>query len=179
MIAASGDPCPCEGDSPEGAPGPVEDDEAVIRFVPYWNWLLRNGAGDLVLDQAAFPQQELEGKLGKSVSVLRSMTDPPEIARRAIHRNREPKWADDPVAARGGVRPMRHLHDNAGRREICVNADPISDVLGHCPTHASILRATPPLDRDQRLHWAKLRLALASAFTDIAHVSGSLVSGLG
>ncbi len=178
MTAASGDPCPCEGKSPEGAPGAVKDAEAVIQFVPYSSWLLRNGGGHLVLDQSAFPQQELEGKDSKSVSVLRDMTEPSEIAGRAARRNREPKWTDDPVVARGGVLPICRLQDTAGRREVCVNADPITDDLGHCPTHASILRATPPLDRTQRLRWAKLRLALASNFTDIAHVSGNTVSGL-
>jgi hypothetical protein len=81
-------------------------------------------------------------------------TAPPETARRAQAVNREPKWSSDPVLARGSVISLRNIRDTEGRREVCVNADPTTDQndkLGACPTHASILRADPPLDVTQRL----------------------------
>lgn len=170
---ASPEPCPCEGNSPDGAPGPVRDEETVIRFVPLRGWVARSGTGRAELTVAAFPEQELEGRNGRSVSVLRTSTEPEDLARRAAARNREPAWAGDPVVARGPVGPMRQLRDGAKRREICVNADPVKDDLGHCATHASILRSDPPPDRTRRLQRAKLRLVLASVFIEIAHLSGA------
>jgi len=173
------DICPCESDSPPGAPGPVSHEESVIRFVPSKNWIVRGAAGQAELSVAAFPEQELEAKKGKSVSVLRCMTEAAELERRAVARNREPSWADDPVVARGTVATMRQLCDGMNRREICVNADPITDELGHCPTHASILRSNPPPDRSQRLQRAMLRLALASLFVEVAHLSGHPITDWG
>lgn len=172
-MSATPEPCPCEGNAPDGAPGPVADDETVIRIVPLRGWLARSGTGRAELTSAAFPEDELEGKKGKSASVLRPMTEPAELARRAAARNREEAWANDPVVARGLVRPMRQLRDGADRREICVNADPVTDALGPCSTHASILRSVPLPDRSKRLERAKLRLALASVFIEIAHLSGA------
>jgi hypothetical protein len=154
----------------------VEDDEAVVRFVPRRDWIVRSGTGRAELTVAAFPEQELEGRKGKSVSVLRSITEPGELARRAVGRNREPAWDSDPVIARGLVGPMRQLRDHAERREVCVNADPITDDFGICPTHASILRSDPPPDRSQRLQRAKLRLALTTSFADVSHLSGRAIT---
>jgi len=175
-MSAPPEPCPCERNSPDGAPGPVADGETVIRFVPLQDWVARSGTGRAELTVAAFPEEELEGRKGKSVSVLRPMTGPAELVRRAVARNREAAWAGDPVVARGSVGPMRQLRDGEERREICVNADPITDELGHCPTHASILRSNPPPDRSQRLQRAKLRLALVSVFLDVAHLSGDPIT---
>ncbi len=170
-MSAAPEPCPCEGNAPDGAPGPVADDETVIRIVPLRGWLARSGTGRAELTSAAFPEDELEGKKGKSASVLRPMTAAAELAQRAAARNREEAWASDPVVARGLVGPMRQLCDGAARREICVNADPVTDALGSCSTHASILRSVPLPDRSKRLERAKLRLALASVFAEIAHLS--------
>jgi len=178
-MTTAAEPCPGEALAPRPAPSPVGDDETVIRFVPLRGWLAYDGSGHVELTSAAFPEQELEGRKGKSVSVLRHMTAPQEILRRAVARNREPAWANDPVVARGRVLSMRQLRDCAGRREICVNADPITDNLGQCPTHAGILRSDPLPDRSRRLERARLRLALASIFFDVAHLSGSPVADRG
>ncbi len=178
-MSAAPEPCPCEGHAPDGAPGPVADDETVIRIVPLRGWLARGAAGQAELSVAAFPEQELEGKNGKSVSVLRPMTEPADLARRAAARNREDAWAGDPVVARGSAGSMRQLRDGAGRREICVNADPVTDALGPCSTHASILRSDPPPDRTRRLQRAKLRLALASVFVEVVHLSGHPITDWG
>jgi hypothetical protein len=74
---------------------------------------------------------------------------------------------------------MRKIRDAEGRREVCVNADPTTDEndkLGPCPSHASILRANPPLDPTQRLEWQILRVKLAEQFTNIRHQSGAEVN---
>ena len=151
------------------------DDEFVLRFVPSSAWLIHDEAGRATLSTAAFPAEELEGKRDKSISVLRGMTPPPEIQRRAGSRNLEPGWKSDPVAARAVVQKLRALQDASGRREICVNADPTTDRLGPCPTHASILRSVPPRDPSPRTERAKLRFALTRIFADLAHISGSAV----
>lgn len=165
-------PCPCERIAPEGAPGPVADTETVIRFVPVAAWIAWDGEGKARLRPVAFPEDELKGSGDKSVSVLRGMTPSGEISRRAAARNKEPAWANDPVTAEASVLTLRQLLDKRQRREMCVNADPLETDLGFCPTHASILRAYPPLDKEQRLAWAVLRLKLATAFSEALHCSG-------
>jgi hypothetical protein len=135
--------------------------------------------GRAALTVAAFPEQEFGGKEGKSVSVLRPMTEVEELTRRATGRNREPAWQNDPVVARGSVGPLRSLRDHTGRREICVNADPLTDDLGFCRTHSSILRSDPPPDRSQRMQRAKLRLALVTIFSDVFHLSGRALADWG
>ena len=142
------DPCPCEQAAPDGAPGPVGDDETVIRHVPVAFWVTWDAKGRARLTQAAFPQDELRGRHGKSVSVLRGMTPPQEVAQRGASLNKEAAWVDDPVAAKARVGGLRHVLDKQQRRELCVNADPEESAIGFCPTHASVLRACPPPDRD-------------------------------
>lgn len=171
-------PCPCERDAPEGAPGPVEDTETVIRFVPSTAWIAWDEAGQAKLRPAAFPQDELQGGKGKSVSVLRGMTPPEEVAQRAATRTRESAWSGNPATAAALVLTLRQLLDQRERREICINADPVDTELGFCSTHASILRADPPLDKTQRLAWAILRLKLATAFGHAMHCSGQPVAPL-
>jgi hypothetical protein len=169
-------PCPRERDVPNGAPSPVDDTEMVVRFVPTFAWIAWDQTGKAKLRPAAFPEDELKGSKGKSVSVLRGITPPNEVSRHAVNRNREPSWADDPVVAEAHVLVLRSLLDNRQRREVCVNADPVATDLGFCPTHASILRAHPPPDREQRLAWAVLRLKLATAFAEVAHASSQSVA---
>jgi hypothetical protein len=170
------DACPREREAPSPAPGPVECDEIVVRFVLLQAQLIRNAEGQPVLTAAAFPKEELRGTRGKSVSVLREEhTAPLETARRAQAMNREQKWSSDPVLARGSVISLRSIRDTEGRREVCVNADPTTDEndkWGPCPSHASILRADPPLDITQRLEWQMLRVKLAEQFNEIRHQSG-------
>jgi hypothetical protein len=172
--------CPREGEAPSPAPGPVECTETVVRYVPLQAQLIRNAEGQPVLTAAAFPKDELRGVHGKSVSVLRDEhTAPEETARRAREMNRESMWSFDPVLARGLVISMRSIRDAEGRREVCVNADPTTDEndkLGACSSHASILRAHPPLDLTQRLESQMLRFKLAEQFTEIRHQSGTEVN---
>jgi hypothetical protein len=171
--------CPREAEAPPPAPGPVESSETLLKIVRLKTELILNGRGQPALTSLAFPRDELKGVQGKSVSVLREEhTAVEEIARRAGEINREPTWSPDPVLARGMVLSMRNIRDDEGRREVCVNADPTTDgndKLGACPTHASILRAHPPLDLSQRLQWNILRVKLAEQFTDIRHQSGAAV----
>jgi hypothetical protein len=171
--------CPREGEAPSPAPGPVECNETIVRFVPLQAQLIRNAEGQPVLTAAAFPRDELRGIHGKSVSVLRDAhTAAEETARRAQAMNRESMWSSDPVPARGLVTSIRNIRDPKGRREVCVNADPTTDEndkLGACTSHASILRANPPLDLTQRLEWQMLRVKLAEQFTEIRHQSGTAI----
>lgn len=178
-MSGDSEPCPCERDAPAGAPGPVDDAETVIRFVPVAASIARDGRGGTALTPMAFPQDELLGRKGKSVSVLREMTAADEVARRGAAINKEPAWADDPVLAKASVRALRQLLDKKRRRELCVNADPVEDNFGRCPTHASVLRASPPPDKTQRLEWTRLRLELAAQFADVVHCSGSPVASPG
>jgi hypothetical protein len=175
-----GEACPREGEAPSPAPGPVELTETLVRFVILQTQLIRNAEGQPVLTAAAFPRDELRGIRGKSVSVLRDEhTAGEETARRAQAMNRELMWSSDPVLARGLVISIRNIRDAERRREVCVNADPTTDEndkLGACPSHASILRANPPLDLTQRLEWQMLRVKLAEQFTEIRHQSGAAVA---
>jgi hypothetical protein len=170
-MSAALPPCPCEQNTPDGAPGSVDDTEMVVRFVPTSVWIAWDETGKARLRPAAFPEEELKGSKGKSVSVLRGLTAPDEVFRHAVNPNREPAWAGNPVVAKAQVLILRNITDKRRRCEICVNADPVETELGLCPTHASILRAHPPLDREQRLAWAILRLKMATAFIDVAHAS--------
>lgn len=169
------EPCPCEHTAPDGAPGPVADAELVMRHIPVSLWLVWDQQGQPRLTPAAFPEDELRGRKGKSVSVLRGLAAPAEASRRGIALTKEPAWKDDPVAALARVDALRTLVDRQQRREICVNADPVDTDLGFCAEHASILRASPPPDPSQRLEWMKLRLKLACRFASVSHGSGKPV----
>ena len=167
----SGDPppCPCEHHAPPGSPGPVADAETVIRYIPVSQWIMPSG----LVSASAFPRDELRGVQGKSVSVLRrDLTAPEEIARRGVALSKEPAWAGDPVLAQTRVLTVRGIADKQGRRELCVNADPVDTPLGFCATHAGVLRADPPPDLKQLLEWARLREKLADAFGKAAPCSG-------
>ena len=171
--------CPREKEAPPPAPGPVERTETVVRFVVLRNQLISGPKGRPTLTAAAFTKDELRGFRGKSASVLRAgHTATTEVCRRAREMNKQPRWSSDPVLARGSVSLIRDIRDETGRRELCVNADPTTaerDKLGACPSHASILRADPPLDPRQRLEWHMLRTKLAEQFAEIRHWSGAEV----
>jgi len=166
------EPCPHEQIVPDGAPGAVRDDEWVIRFVPSRDWLMWDDNARPVLRSAAFPRDELAGREGKSVSLLRQITPDVAVKQRGKFLNKEDSWRDDPVIAKAEVTKLRGLRDQRGRREVCVNADPTTDDLGYCATHANVLRACPPLEKTQRTEWSKLRLKVATQFTEIRHHSG-------
>jgi hypothetical protein len=177
-MSGDAEPCPGEQQVPAGAPSAVADSETVTRLVPSLGWIIRDGKGQAALGPVAFPKVDLSGKDARTISVLRDMTEPAETRRRAVCMNTELAWTEDPVIARAPVLQLRLVCDTQGRREACVFADPTTaetDKFGACPTHASILRACPPLDMKQRLEWNRLRLALAQTFAEVRHVSGQAV----
>lgn len=171
--------CPREGESPDGAPGPVSDIETMLRTVPVYEQLIFSPDGQPSLPLTFFSQEELAGRRGKTVSVLREEATPnDEVTRRCKYLNKDEYWKGDPVVARATAQMLRQIVDAEGEREVCVNADPTDDSndrLGACPTHASILRATerrrkvPP-----RLEWGIVRARLASCFSGIRHLSGTV-----
>lgn len=169
-------PCPCEDVTPDGAPGPVADDEALIRFVPVAAWLVRDDKGRATLTPTAFPKDELARNKGKNVSLLRALAPPGEVGRRVDALNKELRRHRDPVVARATAKDLRQLLDKKYRRELCVNAGPITDELGFCAMHASVVREFPPLDATQRLEWTSLRVKLASQFAEVSHFSGAPVT---
>jgi hypothetical protein len=178
-VTSDGQACPCEGQAPPPAPGPVANTETIIRFVSDATHICLESNGKWGMVPTAFSKEELAGKKNKSFSVLRDPhTAEAEITRRAKEKTLEPSWKADPVLARAPVLAVRELRDGGNRRIVCVNADPTTaqtDTLGPCPTHASLLRAEPPLDAKQNMEWLTLRMALRSAFRDIKHASGKTV----
>ena len=169
--------CPCEGedDCPAGAPGNVEDGETVIRFVQGRNDLEWH-EGEAFLKPSAFGRDELDLRRDKSASLLRDEhTAHEETGRRASARGRNGTWPADPVLARAPVSEIRAMLDDTDRREACVHANPITDQLGFCPTHAYVRRSYPPLDPEQRLAMNAFREKLARRFSDIRHHSGAAV----
>ena len=172
----SSDECPCEGVSPPGAPGSVEDCETVLRIVPIYDQLAFGEDGVPSLTSASFSQDELAGKSGKTVSVLREeLTPSSEITRRCTALTKDEGWKSDPVVARASAADLRSIVNENSKREICVNADPTraEDILGACSTHASLIRAiTQDTKIPLRLAWGVLRATLASRFKDIRHASG-------
>jgi hypothetical protein len=175
--------CADEAVAPAGAPGPVDDTETVIKFVRVALSLGWDNNGRPYLLPAAIRKEDLEAKKpGKSVSVFREEpAQPGELLRRGCALNAQLEWRVDPVAARASVRRLRQLTDavSAQWRLVCVNADPTdsSDLLGACPTHASIVRSDPKPDGKQRMEWLLARSAVAAAFSEmnITHLSSGVV----
>jgi hypothetical protein len=184
-VTQGGGGCPGEANAPPGAPSPVDDTEQVVRCVPVSTDLVWN-QGVPVLGFVAIRREDLEGKNGKSFSVLRDnpLTPAHEITRRATAQNQQPQWASDPVVARAEVIGLRRLTDtyasNPGWRLVCVNADPTdaTDQLGACPTHASVVRSNPIPGKEQRAQWLAARSAVAAAFKLVRHASGAAVAPL-
>jgi len=173
-------PCPCEGSVPCPAPHRVLDEEIVIRAIIRKNWLVFDEDGNPQISTVAFSKDDLAAKIDKdggkrSVSLMRSATPKPELAHRLKQLNKEVKWSDDPVRAIAEAISLRRILDNKGRREICLNADPVSDYIGDCSTHVSMVRACPPPDDKQKLDWQILRQKLCCVFNSVEHLSGQKV----
>jgi hypothetical protein len=170
--------CPCEGDIPDGAPGSVDDHEILLRGVPLYEQLVFTEEGKPTLGPTFFSQDELQGKSGKTVSILRDdLTPAVEVSRRCTALNKDELWQSDPVVARALTEALRRMVNSDNQREICVNADPTTndnDKLGACATHASIIRAIAESSKSvpPRLTWGVLRANLAARFSDLKHLSG-------
>ena len=175
------EPCPCESVAPSTSPGPVSDAEVLIRFVEKSDLVVADDLGRNFLAATAVSKNDLHGKGGqRSFSVVREgYTEAEELKRRAVARTREDQWRDNPVLARTEARRLREIVDLAMRREICVNSDPTyekNDALGPLPSHASVVRADPPLDDKMREQWLRLRTAVGECFDDIRHCDGTPVA---
>ena len=82
--------------------------------------------------------------------------------------NRVDEWSADPLIAIGTAAPLRAIVDDRGHREICVNADPIDDLHGHCATHGGIVRAEPGNDpNDPRTKMTTIKETLCDCFSVI------------
>jgi hypothetical protein len=182
-ISPGGGGCPDEVNTPPGAPSPVDDSEQIIRCVCVSTDLVwQNGVA--ALDIGLIGKSDLEGKNGKSVSVLRHppLTPAGDVAQRATALNLQNEWLTDPVVAIADAIELRRLIDayQISWRLVCVHAEPTdnTDPLGACPTHAGIVRSNPhpKPGKQQRLEWLKTRLAVAATFKDIAHLSGAAVA---
>lgn len=164
-------PCPNEDNPPAEAPGKVENTELVIRVAVQEDWVLSD-SGSLTLSTAAFTKNDLQGRKGASVSLIREMTSPAEVLRRARALTKEPRWVEDPILGRAVTDAIRRIVDDDGRREFCVNADIVDDDLGKLVTHASLLRSCPIPNSDERALWSAIRLLVAQTFNDVRHCSG-------
>ena len=182
MSAPQADPCPYEQSGATSSFGAVLDCEAVIRFVPRRNELLREG-DRWRLAPSSFAKDDINGVLDKgerrSVSSFRGGGKTPydALVDRACSRNTEPDWVKDPVVAKAQVSDLRKIYDPSGRREICVYADTTdaTDPFGICDGHASIRKSEPAFERHERQNIAIFRSQLSDAFTEIRH----LISGHG
>jgi hypothetical protein len=169
-------PCPREQLVPEGSPSAVGDGESLLRVIVREEWLNLAPDGTVVPSTAAFSQQELQRKHGKSVSVIRSITTEADTARHAKRVNKQPEWRTDPVIALAPVGAVRGIKSDERSREACVLADPDNDSDPPFLTHASIVRACPLPAENDRLSWHALRLELVSQFEDVRHLSGKAVN---
>lgn len=159
--------CPCEAETPVGAPGPVFEREHVIRVAAQPDWVVP-GPGNPGMTIAAFSRRDLEAReAGRNASVFRDSILDENLAARA----RDIAKTDAPVYGTADVIRIRSILDDDGRREFCVNADPIQDSLGKCPEHSGIVRTKPLPDGKDRVEWQIVRLKLARIFDRIGRCS--------
>ena len=173
MSAAVDEPCPNELVNLSEEIPCCDDLEELLYVVRLESWLGTSAENEPYLLTTAISEDDLK-KLGRSVSTLRlRLTPPKEIGRRAAALNREPKWEGDPLTAIAVVRDLRAIKDKVERREICVFAEPTTDVqdkLGACPSHAGVKRSCPPKETDSRMTWAVLRKQVALCFDKFVNV---------
>ena len=170
------EPCPCEDKVPDCSPGPVGDEETLVRFIKFASHVHSLGDGTFCLAPAAISQNDLQKKDRSLSSIREGFIGSEELRTRAATFAEEPGWKTDPVLARSSVLSLRSLVDGAGRREICVMSDPTladDDPFGACPAHASARRSQPPLDPQKRTHWLLLRTQVGECFNWVEHWSGS------
>jgi len=169
------EPCPCENKTPPTSPGPVEDQEPLVRFVEDKGHIGKDGSGQLYLLPAAIRKDDIQGKKGRSFSLAREAhADRYDLERRAAARADE-EWKRNPVFARTRAERLRAIKDGAKRREVCVFSDPTPPTgdFGAFPAHASAVRSDPPKDDKLRQHWLQLRTDVGACFDDIRHADGS------
>jgi hypothetical protein len=165
--------CPCENNIPPTSPGPVEDQEVVVRFVEDQGHIGADASGKVFLVPTAIRKDDIQGKKGRSLSLAReAYAERDDLERRAAARAEE-KWRQNPILALTHARQLRAILDGAQRREVCVNSDPLTDDLGTFPAHASAVRSDPPKDDQLRQHWLQLRTAVGECFDDIRHADGN------
>lgn len=128
------EPCPCEDKTPPASPGPVADQEILVRFVENRTHVATDGSGMVYLVPTAIRKEDLRGKNGRSFSLAREAhSEGSELIRRAAARTAEVEWKRNPVFARTRTERLRAIVDKAKRREVCVNSDPTTsenDPLG-------------------------------------------------
>lgn len=175
--------CPLEWISAENSPGPVLNEETIIRLGVIPSHVAIASQGGFHLVPVAVSKSELNGKNNHSYSLLREAhVEENDLIARAKGTNTFPGWNDNPVLARASVANVRAVVDDNGTREICVNADPTTDEtdrFGACRAHASALRSeNPPRSKidPNRIGWMLLRTWVGECFTDIRHVDGAPVA---
>jgi hypothetical protein len=183
VFMAECEACPLEYFSPKDSPGPVLDEETIIRLGVIPSHVAINSHGGFHLVPAAVSKSELQGKDDHSYSLLREdHLEKGDLIVRAKGKSTFPGWKNNPVLARTSVGRVRAVVDNNGRREVCVNADPTTDEIdqfGACPAHASALRSeNPPRSKSDpnRIGWMLLRAWVGACFTDIRHLDGAPVT---
>ena len=183
MSTVPDDPCKGEELDISSEIPHCSNEETVLKFVELKS-LLGSENGRSYLLARAIRQDDLK-EHGRSVSTLRlRLTSHEEVVRRGLVINKEPIWATDPVGGTAVVLSLREIKDTAGRREVCIFAEPTtaeSDKLGPCSSHAGIKRSSnpPPLSsstsaQSSRLNWAVLRGQVALCFDKIFHVCSGL-----
>jgi hypothetical protein len=179
------EPCARECSSPKNSPGPVSNDETIIRLGVRPEHVGVDSQGRFYLAPTAVSKSDLHGK-NRSYSLLRDAHIKKEdLVIRAEAKNTFPRWENNPVLARARTVNLRAIVDDNGRREICINSDPTTDEndkFGACPAHASALRSEnpPPPQKPrppvQRVEWVIIQAKVGDCFTDIRHADGSLVT---
>jgi hypothetical protein len=172
-MSVEADPCPCELEAPETAPGAVNDQEDLARFVDNPDEIVWDGNSPRV-SPGSFSKQDIRGGKGRSISTFRfSLTAREELLNRARSYNSHPSWDADPVISLAKTLDLRNIFDKTGRREVCVYAEPLDgtdDVHGPCASHAGIRRSQPASPKAQRAELNMLRDQIASAFGVVEHV---------
>ncbi len=172
--------CPGEDDCPTGAPGAVDGEETIIRFIPDEKWLIWD-EGVAFVTRSAFPEKELKSKDPSKTSCSLGRNDKmnsDEILRRGIKRSRRQQWSEDPVIAKAITKDVRNIEDDEGRRQACVYADPIlksDNQEEEFLAHAYLRRGDPIPDVERRMDMAMFRRTLASKFDFVIHHSGQAV----
>jgi hypothetical protein len=140
--------CSLECICPKNSPGPVLNDEMIVRLGVRPEHVRIDSQGRFYLAPTAVSKSDLHGKNDRSYSLLRDAhLNKEDLVIRAEAKNTFPDWHNNPVLARARTVSLRAIVDDNGRREICVNSDPTTDEndkFGACPAHASALRSKNP-----------------------------------
>jgi hypothetical protein len=111
------DPCPSENCVPETSPGPVRNEETVVRFVEKKEHVKQDEGGSWRLVPAAVTKEELSARGGHSFSLIReAYVNNVELKARARARSCA-ELEGNPILARTQTERLRALTDENGRRE--------------------------------------------------------------